>query len=344
ATPIRDSGYGEYPEKKFKEAYQLEGDVRTLILDPQIRKKWNEWRADNITAAVKKFSEAIRAVKKDILISADVVANVNLARNTYMQDWPTWVSAGYIDLLCPMIYTGSTTVVTADAQTIKNRLDNLSFLATGIAPLYYGYPIEVNLEQINAANDFGGASIFASQNIIGNKDIEASLCDGIYRLPSISPLTDPALVFAAAMSDLCAYYSYYRDACGDNYDILKEKMNEIIAMKCENPADYQKIMEKLNHLSLLTAYLDNDEVQNNLKIKIHRLTDTLDIKISREMIALGYYDPKSGSRPDPELFDYPSGDSSPNPEPKKGCFRSNGIIISGLIGLLYLKRKDLFSL
>ncbi|MCK9536265.1 MAG: family 10 glycosylhydrolase [Bacilli bacterium] len=348
ATPIRDSGYGEYPEKKFKEAYQLEGDVRTLILDPQIRKKWNEWRQNNITDAVKRFAAAIRAVKKDMVISADIVANIDVARNTYMQDWPTWVNQGYIDLLCPMIYSGNTGYVAQSARQVKAELSNLSFLAVGIAPIYYGYSTLTNLEQITAVSATGGASHFASQNVIGNAAVESSLQEGIYRLPATSPLVKTADVFSGAMAAISDYYDLY---CKEtvNYQVLRLKIDEITAMKCENPADYQLIMEKLAHLSVITGYIDNLTVRAKVKAKIERLVAVLDIKISRELIAWGYYHPVTSARPDPLQFTYPLTpvkedpiDQDPGnqrPEKKKGCFSFEAFALLGWAGYLYYCRK-----
>jgi len=348
ATPIRDSGYGEYPEKKFKEAYQLEGDVRTLILDPQIRKKWNEWRQNNITDAVKRFAAAIRAVKKDMVISADIVANIDVARNTYMQDWPTWVNQGYIDLLCPMIYSGNTGYVAQSARQVKAELSNLSFLAVGIAPIYYGYSTLTNLEQITAVSATGGASHFASQNVIGNAAVESSLQEGIYRLPATSPLVKTADVFSGAMAAISDYYDLY---CKEtvNYQVLRLKIDEITAMKCENPADYQLIMEKLAHLSVITGYIDNLTVRAKVKAKIERLVAVLDIKISRELIAWGYYHPVTSARPDPLQFTYPltpvkedpidQDSGNQRPEKKKGCFSFEAFALLGWAGYLYYCRK-----
>ena len=349
AQPIRDSGFGLYAENKFKEAYGLEGDVRTLIKSASVREQWHEWRQNNITNAVRRLSAAGRSAKEDVYVAAAVVANVNVARNTYMQDWPAWVGAGDIDLLCPMIYSGSVDAVAGDAAAIKNRITNLSFFAPGIAPLYYGYDVDTNLRQIDAVNPFGGASSFASQNIIGNSDAEISLRDGIYRIDSISPFAETDVLMAVAMDDIKTYYAGYKDAGMTGYDILKTKIDAIIEMKCNNPADWQAVMEQLNHLSLLTAYLDNEAVAVNLKNKIARLTDVLDIKISREMIKLGYYDPTAGNRPDPASFDYPTAPlpSDPddgNKEKKKGCFGFNSVMLFGLCGFLYFKRKELFVL
>ncbi|MGB4537245.1 MAG: family 10 glycosylhydrolase [Bacilli bacterium] len=344
ASPVRDSGFGAHSENKFKEATGLSGDVRTLVLNTAYREKWNEWRQANITAAVKRFSEAIRAARSDIAISAAVVANVNIARDTYMQDWPTWVNRGYIDLLCPMIYTGSAAAVAEGARAIKNRAGNLSHLAAGIAPIYYGYSNLVALEETLSAGRYGGASHFASQNVIGDPAFEAALRNGAYRTASISPLSPAGVVFEKAMEDLLAYCEYYRDAAGDNYSVVKNEIDEIAGMRRENPADYEEIIKRLKHLRLITAYLSGDSLRENVNQKITRLIDVLDVKISRELIAMGYYDPESGPRPDAASFDYPSPGLPPvapgnGDKPKKGCFAGQGLIALALIGLLYFRRR-----
>src|SRR5690606_33501589 len=87
STPIRDSGYGENAEKKFKEAYNLNGDVRTLVKQLNYRSMWNEWRQNNISSAVARYSKKIHSVNPDLIVSAAVVSNLQNAREIYMQDW-----------------------------------------------------------------------------------------------------------------------------------------------------------------------------------------------------------------------------------------------------------------
>jgi uncharacterized lipoprotein YddW (UPF0748 family) len=291
-SPIRDSGYGEYPENKFKQEYSLTGDVRALILQSANLAKWNAWRQGNITKAVERFSKALRNLRPEIVVSADVVSSINYAKATYMQDWETWVEKGYVDMLCPMIYTGSASAVSADAAAIKNSLGNLAFLDSGIAPTYYGYSCLVNHEEIIATSIGSGLAFFASQNVVGVEDVSQSLKIGVFRTDAISPLRKASEVVSTVLESLTAYLTSAMEG-QPNQDLFLNHLAEAAAMACENPEDYQNLMTKLEFISVLTPYIGSVSVRTIFKNQIDRLVDVLDIKISRELIGLGFYDPGS---------------------------------------------------
>jgi len=347
---IRDSGYGELAETKFKEKYNLEGDVRNLILNTSNRELWNQWRQDNITEAVRRLSNSLKSNDKDIVISADVVANINIAKATYMQDWKSWVDKGYIDLLCPMIYTGSSEAVYNQSIAIKNGLKNLSFLSSGIAPIYYGYSVMTNHDQVSATSLTGGSAIFASQNVIGIAAVENSLKNGLYRTTAVSPLSSSKKIVDEFVSHEINYFNQFLEGY-EHLDMFIEKLEEIKNAENNNPSDYQEIKTKLEFLSDLSGYLNNEVIRLEFISRIENVIDILDIKISRELISLGFYDPTNGPRPNPDDFEYessqpvtpndpqePSIPNDPTEEPKKGCLDFsflNSSIVFGF-GLIYL--------
>ena len=302
-TPIKDSGYGALPEEKFKQAYELTGNVRSMILNTGTRELWNEWRQNNVTEAVRQFSAAIRNTNPKIVISADVVADITSAKKTYMQDWITWVQRGYIDLLCPMIYTGSANAVAVESQAIKNSLGHFAFLSSGIAPIYYGHSVLTNHQQIEASAPTGGSAIFASQNVIGIQQVEDSLKLGRYRNDAVSPLRSVSEIINQVIASQIDYLSQYGQQDPHQVMILA-KLNEIMDMDRNNPSDYKRLMNEVKLASLITAYLENQSVKNHLEYELDRLADVLDIKITRELIALSHYDPSSSARPDPDNFTF----------------------------------------
>lgn len=349
SDPIRDSGYGDAPERKFKDTYQIEGDVRTLILNNEYRKLWNTWRQNNVTEAVRRFSKAIREVKDDVIISADIVPNIEYAKATYMQDWKTWVERGYVDLLCPMIYTGSTEIVRTDSEAIKNSISNLSFLAAGISPIAYQTSNITLHEQVQVTSATGGSAFFASQYVIGIPDVESCLKQGAFRNPAVSPLADPKDVVSVTISRLTDYSS--RNLTESDYrEMFLSKLHEISESPCNNPSDYQRIIGKLENLSNLAWYIKDEAVRSNFIDDLRRLIDALDIKISRSLIRFGYYDPTSGSRPDPDDFEYPEDPKeTENPmekEPRKGCFSlfsGSAIVTTFGLGWLLFRRRRLIQ-
>lgn len=357
-TPIRDSGYGALPEARFKEEMQVSGDVRTAVLTTSGREKWDQWRMQNITNAVARFSDVLRSAHPDVIISADVVGNIASARATYMQDWLTWVRRGYIDLLCPMIYTGSSDMVFDLSQTIFNSMGNLSFLTSGIAPIYYGHSTMANFNQVLAGGVFGGQAIFASQNVIGLQDVEDSLRYGAFREEAVSLFTRPNIAMPIMLTYLREHiHTFTEDDLGKN--IFLEKLDAITNISFSNAKEFEDGIQELELLSLLTYYLQDETLRDVLQTEIERIQHYLDVWVSRDLIRLGYYDPATQTRPKASDFTYPVVEEPTDPtdpteptdpldptEPedsvKKGCLKSQVAIFSSLVlgGMYFLRKKE----
>ena len=307
SVPIRESGFSDYANEAFKDAYDLSGDVRTLILDSLIREQWFEWRQNVITHAVKTFSASIRAIDPSLVVSADVIGDINRAKNTYMQDWLTWVREGYIDVLAPMIYTSSVDRVDDLSETIFEEIGNLAFLSTGIAPIYQGDDVMTQHKQMLIIQNTGGNAIFASQNVIGNTAVERQLKNGIYRNETVSPFSDMDDIVTQVTTSLqhVLTHTTLTEAVGR---MFAQKINEIETLPADNPGDYQTLLEKTRFLSALSVYIEDDIIQETFKEKCDLLAHVIDVRISRELIALGYYDPGEEERPDPTTFTYEDDD------------------------------------
>lgn len=319
-TPIRDSGYGVNAENKFKAAYNLTGNVRDLIKQEQYRSMWNEWRQNNITNAVKRFSKKIHSINPDLIISAAVVSNLTSARNTYMQDWYTWIKAGYIDMLTPMIYTGSSEVVKNDSADILSKLGNLTYLVSGIAPIYYGHSVMTQHNQIQATNYAAGQSIFASQNVVNLEEVESSLVNGRYRSNALNITANPKQLVTHHLNNLSNTLNELhskRNLINKNtLDIFTGKINELLELEIKNPANLSEVLTKLQSLSSLTLYIDNNLVRNTIKEDIDSLIDIIDIKISRHLINNDYWDPiTNATRPDISTFVFDDYDDELPNEP-----------------------------
>ncbi len=314
--PIRDSGYNDLAETKFKTEYDLSGDVRTLILDTQNRSYWFEWRQNNINNAVKYFSDNLREIVPEIIISADVVGDLSQARNIYMQDWLTWVRAGHIDLLCPMIYTGSNDRLESLSLDIFEKLGNFSFLSSGIAPIYYGYSIYNQHEQIVIASRTGGSAIFASHNIIGDAQVEKSLRDGTFRNEAISPFAKMSLIVDMTLMRVENLLEENLDnqVIKDMFFSHIEKIREVEYL---NPGQYQIGLDKIVFMRQLTPYITDEVLSQIVTEELTNLEHVLDVRITRELIALGLYTPSEENRPNPLDFEYETeepGEEEPGEE------------------------------
>ncbi|MFA7106191.1 MAG: family 10 glycosylhydrolase [Candidatus Izemoplasmatales bacterium] len=317
-SQIRDSGYNSNANQIFLDEYQLSGDVRTLILDTNIRSMWFEWRQKNVTNAVKYFVNSLKAIESDLIISADVVGEIQSARNTYMQDWLTWVENGYIDLLCPMIYTSSNSRLESLSETIFNQLEDKTFLSSGIAPVYYGDTVQKQQEQIVISGRTGGSAIFASHNVIGNTDSEKSLKDGVYRNEAVSPFADMDIIVSSVMTRVY-------DLINENIEDLTVKrmflddIEDINVLEVRNPGEYKIAYDKVKFMKDLTPYITDSVLSSLVKDELESLEHTLDVRITRELIVLGYYNPETDDlRPDPTMFEYDFPDDEDNDDGNNG--------------------------
>ncbi|MFH1071459.1 MAG: family 10 glycosylhydrolase [Candidatus Glassbacteria bacterium] len=73
--------------------------------------EWVRYRADLVTELVAGLAVELKRVKPGLLRSAAVMPDVASAFDTFGQDWPRWIRAGYLDMVLPMAYSTKTEVV-----------------------------------------------------------------------------------------------------------------------------------------------------------------------------------------------------------------------------------------
>lgn len=121
-----------------------------------LQAKYRQFRRDNITRLVAAVSERARKLRPDILISAAVFWNWAAERDNIGQDWKLWIEKGYLDFVCPMLYT-------TDASTFRARLAATRGWVAGKVPLMPGIGATLGLDpagtlqQVLIARAGGGA-------------------------------------------------------------------------------------------------------------------------------------------------------------------------------------------
>ncbi|RLE63886.1 MAG: hypothetical protein DRJ47_08875 [Thermoprotei archaeon] len=108
---------------KFKEKYGVTPD--------QAPDKWADYKRFLVSRVVKKVYEEVKSLNPAIRVSAAVMADIDVAKNTFYQDWGEWLKTGYVDFIVLMSYT-------EDIERFK-RLIEKSVAATGnVRPIYAG--------------------------------------------------------------------------------------------------------------------------------------------------------------------------------------------------------------
>lgn len=100
--------------------------------------EWVNWRSKKLNNYLKQLYEDIKAVKPECIVSM-APSVFPWSKEEYLQDWPTWINFGYVDMLCPQVYR-------KDSLSYKNTLEqNLSYIIPEKRHLFFpGMLVQVN--------------------------------------------------------------------------------------------------------------------------------------------------------------------------------------------------------
>jgi uncharacterized lipoprotein YddW (UPF0748 family) len=352
------SGYTEYAMNDFKNEYGLTGDVKELIKNSEIKLKWDMYRRNLISQFVKEMTRVIREYE-NINISMAVAPHYELARTNYMQDWTLWIKNGWIDTVTPMVYVGDPYYAKSIAKDIQGFTKNFTFQYTGIGPVYFGFSVLTNQEQIVLINDVAlGTAMFASHNLIGNIEFENALKMSTNRKKAVLPHSDVEQIVSAVFNDIIdkseRIYIPHLKMTESQKDELNKEFNRINVLKKNNAKELYEVKDAVFVLSLYLNMYANDVAAERINDDLSRLLTVLDIKISQDLINRGFWNPELvKERPDVYTFDYPIEEIVEEPiiedieveQPKEDSRDHLGLIIGGLSfitlasGLLFYKLK-----
>lgn len=150
-----------------KEFFELEGED-PLNLDPlvdqELYRKWNDYRANLITDFLSSLSGYLRSFYPKIELSVAVwPRGFPLGLNpNYLQDWPRWAKENLVDVLVPMVYTSRVSELKGLLVWVKYFLEEETAFWAGLQAYNLSSPEEL-VSQIKASRQFGpeGIVIFA---------------------------------------------------------------------------------------------------------------------------------------------------------------------------------------
>jgi len=176
--PNNNFDYSKYALERFKAEIQstISPDERARVdkiesIDPfaypeNFSKQWKQMRMAQLTALVARLSNAIHRIRPSALVSVAVTPDYTDALENTLQDWRTWVDNGFIDSLCPMVYT-------MDAEVFATQIKEIRALTPG-SRLWAGIGAHLlsprqTLQNINAAKELGanGIILFSYDNLAG---------------------------------------------------------------------------------------------------------------------------------------------------------------------------------
>lgn len=95
---------------------------------------WVNWRANRLNKFMEKISVELKKINPKIGISM-APSIFPFAKTEYLQDWPTWVNNGWVDMICPQIYRYDIAAYKAELAKIINtqiNADKVKILAPGV--------------------------------------------------------------------------------------------------------------------------------------------------------------------------------------------------------------------
>ena len=170
-------------------------------MDPRTKRaEWDQFRRDQVTAAVRETHDSLLAAKPAAVLSAAVWGiykdkwNGTTSRgyDQYFQDPPAWTSAGILDVAVPMIYWRMTSNYCDRTDWLCLVDDHKAIHQASGRHVYMGMNAELGaaemVNQIAAGRDRGvkGFSIF-SYGSARSTGLFTTLGTGVFRLPARVP-------------------------------------------------------------------------------------------------------------------------------------------------------------
>jgi uncharacterized lipoprotein YddW (UPF0748 family) len=129
--------------------------------------RWRAFRKGRMSALMQRLHDVVKTTRPSATISAAVIPDAAEAAFRRLQDWRSWVDAGFIDVICPMAYT-------TDGRLFASQIAAAMEIA-GRHPLWAGI----------------GAYRLSSSQIVENVQTARRLGAGGIVLFSYDSLTDP---------------------------------------------------------------------------------------------------------------------------------------------------------
>ena len=83
-------------------AFANENDGKMPPNDPK-ETVWLNWKTGKMNDFMKQIHDELKAIKPTTVISMSP-SIFNWSKIEYLQDWPTWVKNGWVDMVCPQVY------------------------------------------------------------------------------------------------------------------------------------------------------------------------------------------------------------------------------------------------
>jgi uncharacterized lipoprotein YddW (UPF0748 family) len=167
--------------RQFTQATGL--DARQISSDKTPREwaRWQEWKAEQVTATVRALSRTIRSVRPQMIISAAVYPGFQEDLRLKMQDTRKWARLGLIDVLLPMLYGRDIERLDAWAREFRAGVDQRTRIYPALFIGDFYEPKSNRLDNrylsLSERHGFDGIGLFAAQFVTDELATELSDTD-----------------------------------------------------------------------------------------------------------------------------------------------------------------------
>jgi uncharacterized lipoprotein YddW (UPF0748 family) len=178
--PGSDFDYGKTAIAEFRRAMTARGVTATerrrldgaALADPTVWPRtypaaWTAFREERLTSLLARLRSSARQARPGLTISAAVAPDLAVARTDKLQPWGQWADAGYLEAVCPMIYTPDPAEFEHLLTAARTRLAGGTRLWAGIGA--YRLTPAATATNIRAARHAGaeGVMLFSYEQLTG---------------------------------------------------------------------------------------------------------------------------------------------------------------------------------
>lgn len=82
---------------------------------------WVQWRAEKLNHFAERLYKEVKAIRTDCIVSMSP-SIFPWSKEEYLQDWPTWVNFGWVDMVVPQVYRKDSAFYSRTLEATYNYL------------------------------------------------------------------------------------------------------------------------------------------------------------------------------------------------------------------------------
>jgi uncharacterized lipoprotein YddW (UPF0748 family) len=152
-------GYTPVARADFARSHSGVDPATLTPTDTPLWTAWMQYKTQQVTRFVQRSSQAMKAARPGLQVSAAVFPGLEDATVKKHQDWATWAAQGWVDFLAPMTLTSATKVVHADIKHMRDETQRRVPIISGLFGAFNGNTPALLMDQVYEAHQAGAAGI-----------------------------------------------------------------------------------------------------------------------------------------------------------------------------------------